>query len=265
VRAVNLIPGQQRAKRRGLPGGGRTGVAMYAPFAILGFALIAVLALVLTSNRINDRKDSINRLKQDQQASEAAANALRPYGNFAQMQRARVSTVRSLVNTSFNWDRMIRSLSRTIPSNVWLVSFKGTVNPNVQMSEGTSEGVGDLRGATQSPAIELVGCTYSHPAVARMMARMRNMDNVTEVALKDSEKSQATAQTSTGSTTTGGGQDCRTKKNITKFHLLIALGAAQVSSSSGAAATPASPAAQAQAAASAASQGSSPSVTGAGP
>jgi Tfp pilus assembly protein PilN len=264
VRPVNLIPGEQRTERRGLPGGGRTGAAVYAPFAILVFALVAVMALVLTSNRINDRKDSINGLKRDQQASEAAANALRPYGNFAQMQRARVSTVRSLVGTSFNWDRMIRSLARTIPSNVWLVSFKGTVDPNVQMSEGTAEGVGELRGSTQSPAIELVGCTYSHPSVARMMARMRNMDNVTEVALKDSEKSQATAQSSTGSTTTGGGQDCRTKKNITKFHLLIVLGAAQVSAA-GAAATPASPVAQAQAAASAASQGSSPSVTGAGP
>jgi Tfp pilus assembly protein PilN len=223
MRPVNLIPSEQR-RRRGasVPGYDRspTEVAAYGLIGLLTLAVVGVAALVLTSNKINDRQDTIANLKQDVASTQAAANALRPYGQFQQMQQARVDTIRNLSATTFNWARVLHALSRTIPSDVWLVAVRGTVRPNVEVEGGGGAGsVNSLRGKTQAPALELVGCTYSHSGVARMMARMRNIEGVTEVVLGNSER--PTSKSSGGA---GGGDDCRTRYSITRFDLLVVFG-----------------------------------------
>jgi Tfp pilus assembly protein PilN len=231
VRPVNLIPGDQR-RRGGLvvPGGGRTPaeLAAYGVLGLLGLALVGVVALVLTSNGVNDKKDEVAKLKQDVAAAEAAANALRPYGEFQELQQARVATIRGLAASSFNWARVVHALSRTIPSNAWLISAKGTVAPGVQLEGGGTGGVGaQMRGLTTAPALELTGCTYSHGSVARMMTRMRNIEGVTEVVLADSERPSANVEQEGGAAEAGaggGGDDCRTRYNITKFGILVVFG-----------------------------------------
>jgi hypothetical protein len=234
VRPVNLIPRDLRPTRGFVVAtpGSRTGFAVYVVLGALALAVVGVTALVATSKGVNDRKDRVAKAKNDELVAKRAADALRPYGTFAAMQRARVSTIKSLVDSSFNWERVIRALSRTIPSNAWLVSFKGTVRPGVDVAAGDSGGgLGGLRSKSDAPAIELVGCTYSHASVARMMTRMRNIDSVTEVVLKDSQKPQGSGQNKTpvggesGSSGKTGG-DCRTKYHIPKFEILVVLGAA---------------------------------------
>jgi Tfp pilus assembly protein PilN len=259
MRPVNLIPKDQR---RALGGGGAAGLPTYAFLGVLAAAVLVVLGLVITNNQINDRKGKVGELEARASRAEAAAQALAPYGNFARLQEARVATVRALAESRFNWERVIRALSRTIPSDVWLVSFKGTVTPDVQVeAEGGEGGTASLRTKTTAPAIELTGCTYDHEAVARMMVRMRNIDGVSEVALAKSERPESEDQ----SQSTGGGgatdsadtasSDCRTKDSITKFEILVALGNAQVQPVSSAPAGGAAPAPVAQAQQTAASAG----------
>jgi Tfp pilus assembly protein PilN len=260
LRPVNLIPADQRRGGRrvgaGRPGAG--GLVVYGFLGVLGFALIAVFALVLTSNRINDRKSSVSDLQQEAASAQAAADALRPYGNFAQLQRARVDTVNSLVNSAFNWERVLRQVSRTIPSDVWLTSLTATVAPDVDVAsgEGGGGGTSGLRSKADSPAVSVTGCTYSHNAVARMMTRMRNLDGVTDVVLSGSERPTGNVQdqSSTSSSEGGGGgggssADCRTKYRITKFDIVVVLGEAPFSKPAPpAAAAPTTPVASAQAA-----------------
>jgi Tfp pilus assembly protein PilN len=271
LRPANLIPPEQR-KGRFVPGAARPrrAVGVYLLLAGLGFALLGVTALVLTSNKVNDHKEQIGRLQREEASAKSAADALRPYGNFAQMQRARIATVKSLVGTSFNWERVMRSLTRTLPSDAWLVSFKGSVSPDVTIEGGEGAASG-LRNETQSPAIELVGCTYSHRAVARMMTRMRNLDGVTQVVLGDSERPEGKQdQGAQGGGAGGGesaGEDCRTKYSITKFNLLVVLGEAPYSKpgsvSMGGGSGAATPIASAQSATSTANEASA-AAAGAG-
>jgi Tfp pilus assembly protein PilN len=268
VRPVNLIPKEQQ---RGGGATGRTGFVPYLLLGALGLAVLGVAAVVLTSNKVNSEKSKVAQLNRDETTVRAAADALRPYGNFAQVKQARVATVNSLVDTSFNWERVIRSLSRTIPSNVWLTQFTGTTSPNVKVESGGTSGVAQARASVQSPAVELSGCTYSHSAVARMMVRMRNLDDVSDVLLQSSEKPDSADQAgsaSAGGGATGGGQgggdDCRTKYKIPKFEILVVLGHSTAGGpvpDTGTTAAPGGPVAAAQGAAATASSPSSAGPT----
>jgi hypothetical protein len=260
MRPVNLIPQEQQVRGRGL-GVGRTGFAPYIVLGFLGLAVIGVAAVVLTSNSVNSKDEEVARLQAETVSAKATADALRPYGNFAQVTQARVDTVNSLVSSTFNWERVLRSLARTIPSNVWLTSFTGTVNPDVKLEAGGGGGgaSGGSRGQTRSPAVQLVGCTYSHSAVAKMMVAMRNLDDVSEVVLESSEKPDQTGS-GVGESSSGGGGgsgDCRTTDKITKYEILVVIGhdktQAAAASAASTAAAPTSPTAAAQGAATTAS------------
>jgi Tfp pilus assembly protein PilN len=232
MRPVNLIPKDQR---RAMPGTGRAGLPTYVFLGALATAVLIVLGLVITNNQINDRKGRVGQLEARAARAQAAAQALAPYGNFARLSQARAATVQALADSRFNWERVLRALSRTIPSDVWLVSFKGTLSADVQVeAEGGEGGTGSLRTKTPAPAIELTGCTYNHEAVARMMVRMRNIDGVSEVALAKSERPESQDSSQAGGEGGGegsadtAGNDCRTRDSITKFEILVALGNAQV-------------------------------------
>jgi Tfp pilus assembly protein PilN len=231
MRPVNLIPSEQR-RGRGPSGRPATAnVAVYGVLAVLALAVVGVAAYVLTENKVTQKKDEVATLNRDAARAQMAADALRPYGQFADMQQARVETIRGLVTTSFNWERVLRSLARTIPSDAWLVSLKGTVSPDVDVESSGSGGGGGgggasaLRSKSPAPAIELTGCTYSHGDVARMMTRMRNLDGVSEVVLTNSERPQTSSQQPGGGQSQGASSDdCRTKYKITQFEILVVFG-----------------------------------------
>jgi Tfp pilus assembly protein PilN len=266
VRPINLIPKEQRASR-GLAGG-HTGIAPFVLLGILGIALVGMLAVVLTSNKVNSQNDKAAKLDQQTQKARAAANALRPYGEFAKVQQARLTTLQSLANTSFNWERVLRALSRAIPPNAWLVRFTGTVSPDVTLEAGGGTGDSSYRSKAPGPAVELSGCTYSQHAVARMMVRMRNIDGVSQVVLSKSERpeSEQQQQSQSDSGGSGGGDDCRTGYHITKFDLLVVLNQAAFAAPASSAAPGApstSPVAQAQSTAASQSNGTGSQAYGA--
>jgi hypothetical protein len=64
---------------------------------------------------------------------------------------------------------------------------------------------GNVRADLSAPAFELKGCTSSQDDVARLMSRLRLINDVSRVTLEDSAK-QASGQsgTSVGTSTTGG-------------------------------------------------------------
>ncbi len=213
MRAVNLIPVEQR--RGGAGGTGRSGGAVYVLLGLLAVAVLALSAYVLTGNSVNDKQAELNGLSVKAAAAEQQAAALKPYAQFAKLEQTRVATVKSLATSRFDWDRTLRQLSKVMPSTVWLSSFLATVKPGVTVDgAGASGDTGNVRQASQSPAIELTGCTTSQDEVARLMTRLRLMSGVDHVVLTNSEKlANATAAGSapaSGADSAGAGTgDCR--------------------------------------------------------
>jgi Tfp pilus assembly protein PilN len=242
VKPINLIPAEQRRGAARGPGG-RPSIGVFALLGGLGAAVVCVLAFVLLSNSINEKNDKLAGLQADAQGEKQVADALRPYGQFADMQKARHQQIASLSDSRFDWERALEQLSLAIPHNVYLLNVAATASPEVEIEGGGGSGdLANLRDKSTAPAFVMTGCTYSHHAVARMMTRMRNLDDVTEVNLSRSErKEDETGGSGPGVTTTDAQQsdeitDCVGSSRITKFDILVQFGGAATATADPAAA-----------------------------
>ena len=220
MKAVNLLPSDQRsasasgpAKAAGAPSGDPFGA--YVVLGALALAVVGLAAFVLAGNTIKDRKAELARVTAEAQATQAKADALKPYADFQTLAANRVATVTGLAQSRFDWDRALQDLSKAIPANVHLKSLKGSV------ASGTGASANPLRAAVQSPAIELSGCTDSHKSVAQLMSSLRAIRGVTRVSLSKSDKGAAalTPQLAGGAGGSSAGSLC--KGNPPSFELVM--------------------------------------------
>jgi Tfp pilus assembly protein PilN len=222
MRAVNLIPPEERGGRTG----GRTGSLSYVVIGALVALLAGVTLMVLTSKQISDREAEVAALELERDAAQTRLDSLRPFAQFASLQELRTATVTSLAQSRFDWERVIRELALVLPDDVWLLQLEGSVSPDVQLDSGADIA---LRGSVPGPALELVGCTVSQEAVGRLAAALQDIDGVTRVAVFKSERpepSPTETSTSEGVATGAEGEDdCRTRDFITRFEIVVAFDA----------------------------------------
>jgi Tfp pilus assembly protein PilN len=226
VRAVNLIPGDQR-RGGGTPG--RSGSAAHVVLGALAVLLVGVVVYVLSANQVTSRKAEVAKTNTEAASLEQQAAALRPYKDFATLSQTRVQTVASLAASRFDWERALRELARALPGDVWLTSLSGTVSPGVSIeSAGSGGSTGSLRSALQVPAIEIVGCTESQARVSSVMSRLRTMKGVQRVSLGLSEKSESAGGGGAAGAAAAGGQsggasnDCRNGSGrFPQFELVV--------------------------------------------
>jgi Tfp pilus assembly protein PilN len=261
VRAVNLIPNDQR-RGGGGGSGGRTGSAVYVVLGALGALVLAMAVYVLTGNQVTTRQGDVAKANQAATTLEQQAAALQPYAQFASLSESRLQTVSSLADSRFNWERAMRDLARALPGDVWLSSLVGTVAPGVTVKGGGGS-TASLRSAVQAPAIEIVGCTDSQSSVSRVMARLRTMRGAQRVSLASSQKAEGAAGPVGGGASSA---DCRNgNSHFPQFQLVIFFDApksAQVTPGQGA--TPPQGAASPGAAAPANQPVTQPTSTGGG-
>jgi Tfp pilus assembly protein PilN len=194
MRAVNLLPPDTRgaSKVSADLGAGREAKGGAGPFVVLGVLAACVAAAagyVLTDNTIKQRQADLAAVTARQQALANQAAQLKPYADFDASARARVQTVRDLATSRFDWEQALRDLSRAIPQDVTLRSLTGDISAEVGKSASP------LRGAISAPAITLQGCAPGQTQVARLMARLGDIDGVTRVSLSKSAAEEIDAST----------------------------------------------------------------------
>jgi Tfp pilus assembly protein PilN len=184
MRAVNLLPPDTRgaSKVSADLGAGPEAKGGAGPFVVLGILAACVAGTagyVLTDNTVKQRQTDLAQAQARQTALQGEAAKLKPYADFDASARARVQTVKDLAGSRFDWEQVLRDLSRAIPQDVTLKSLQGDI------SSGTGGG-GALRSAIASPAITVEGCAPGQTQVARLMARLGDIDGVTRVSLANS-------------------------------------------------------------------------------
>jgi Tfp pilus assembly protein PilN len=206
--------------------------------------VLCVLAFVMTSNSINSKTEELAKVQAESAGDKQVADSLRPYGQFATLQQARQEQITALASGRFDWERSLQQLSQALPDNVYLLTVAATQSPDVEVDEGGAGGdITNLRQKSPAPAFALSGCTYSQHAVARMMTRMHNLDDVTAVRLSKSVRKEDTSGT-TGTAVTQDNaaqqdiQDCVGSSRVTKFDLLIEFGGATTAQAGAAAGVP---------------------------
>jgi Tfp pilus assembly protein PilN len=186
MKAVNLIPADER-------GGGAKSLGSYTVLGVLALIVAMSATYALANRSIVRHQQELGRIEAQAQAAEAQTRQLSAYTGLSATHKDRADKVRQLAAGRFDWAHAIHEVSRTIPSNAWLTSMRGTVNTGVTLEGGADD---PLRASVQSPAIELVGCTTSQDDVARVISSLRRVDGVTHVSVSSSEKlDQATGAT----------------------------------------------------------------------
>jgi Tfp pilus assembly protein PilN len=184
MKAVNLIPTEQR---RAQSSGALAG-SSYIVLGVLAVLLLMVAGYVLTSNNVNQRKSDAAEAKAKADQLEAEVAARGAYTNFAQIKDARLASVSTVADTRFDWERLMRELSRVMPSGSWLQTTDASVTGNVTGSEPTTTTTTTGAPVTPQPKANLVGCTPEQTDVAAMMVRMRALHRVSDVELNESVK-----------------------------------------------------------------------------
>jgi Tfp pilus assembly protein PilN len=180
MKAVNLIPTEQRRVRSA---GGQSGSA-YVLIGVLATLVVMLGAYVFTSNNVNERKADAAAAKAEAKRLEAVVAQRGAFTNFAQIKDMRLASVSTIADTRFDWERLMRELSRVMPSGGWLQSADASVSGEVAGAEtaATNGGVA----VVPQPKANLVGCTPKQSDVARLMVRMRQVHRVSDVELNQS-------------------------------------------------------------------------------
>jgi Tfp pilus assembly protein PilN len=232
MRPLNLIPPEER---RGDSAPLRAGVLSYVVVGVLAAALLAVVALVLTSNKINDDKSELASLEARSAVAEQTASSLAPYDNFASLTATRSLTVTSLAQSRFDWERVLQELALVIPDDVTLENLSGAATP---ASGATTTTTGDSSAVT-GPSLQLSGCAEGQEGVARLLAALRDIDGVTRVGMQSSALADADTGTAGSATASVGGSGCEVKPDAATFEITVAFDAVPAPAAAATTAVPA--------------------------
>jgi Tfp pilus assembly protein PilN len=195
MNAVNLLPTDQRGGFAPVPvaaaGEPAGGSGAYVVLVALALCVVALAGYVLSGNAIRQHEADLAGLEARSAAVMAESARLRPYADFQSTAQTRIATVRDLATRRFDWERSLRDLARAVPEDVTVKSLGASISSQ-SGGGGTSSA---LRSALDVPAIQLEGCTVEQNAVARLMARLRNVQGVSRVSLQSSVKPAKTEST----------------------------------------------------------------------
>jgi Tfp pilus assembly protein PilN len=265
VRAVNLIPPEERRDKAPI----RSGSIAYLLLGALALALGAVSLIVLTNNKVADREAKIDALRQQQEAAKAGADQLAPFASFASLEQQRTATVRSLADSRFDWERVMRELALIIPNDVWLTGLSASVTGGSSgstsaSSSGSSTGSLDTSSIT-GPSLQLSGCAAGQEAVASFLTALRDIDGVTRVGLGSSDLANSSGSSSSTTGTTEASGSCAARNFIAQFEIVAAFDEVptpQIPAAAPGTSTPAAPAASSSSSPTAASDNSGTAEAG---
>jgi len=204
----------------------RTGPLPYVVLGVLAALLVGVALLVLTGNQISERMDRVTELKQEDAAATQEAKRLAAYVQFQALHEQRLTTISSLADSRFDWERVMRELSLVLPHDVWLTELSASAGSGAEAGAATG---GELSSSIAGPALSLGGCAAGQESVAGFITALKDIDGVTRVGVESSElPAEEEGAGSSSGVEEGGGSECQTRSFIAKFHLVVAFDAAPI-------------------------------------
>jgi Tfp pilus assembly protein PilN len=201
MKAVNLIPSDERRRGASVGGGRSQGVA----YVVLGgLAGIAVLVLLygVARHHASSRRSQLATIAAETQRAQESVAALTPYTSFIALREARMKAVAEVVDSRFDWAHAFHELGRVLPRDASITSLDGTVGAagsasGSSSSSSTSGAAGSATPVGSVPTITLGGCAGSQSEVALTLQRLRLIDGVSDVSLKSSATGGSSGSSST--------------------------------------------------------------------
>jgi Tfp pilus assembly protein PilN len=204
MRAVNLIPSENRGGGIGV-GAGRSEGAAYAVLGVLAGLAILALLYGIARHDVSSRRAELASVQARTQQADETASGLSSYTSFLTLREQRVQAVTSLVDSRFDWAQSLHELGRVLPHDATITSLNGTIGTAAGSSSGAASG-GSVSSATPPgsvPTFALAGCATSQSEVALTLQRLHLINGVTNVSLQSSQKSTASAAADSGQCSNG--------------------------------------------------------------
>jgi hypothetical protein len=195
MRAVNLIPSEDRRGGGVGVGAGRSEGAAYAVLGVLAGLAILALLYGMARHQVSSKRSQLASVQARTQSAHEAASGLASYTSFLSLREQRVAAVTELVGSRFNWAQSFHELGRVLPRDTTINSLNGTIGSGTGSSSTSSTSAssgGSVSSATPPgsvPSFTLDGCASSQSAVALTLQRLRLIEGVSNVALQSSSKS----------------------------------------------------------------------------
>jgi Tfp pilus assembly protein PilN len=186
MRAINLLP-RDDARRSG-PQKPQWLVIVPVIGAVLLSAVFSMLFLS-ASGKVKDRQSQLSSLQAELAAIPTPdASKVQTQNALASDKQTRINALNAALSRRVVWDRIFRELSLVLPSDVWLtnLSAKAPVSPSLAGSAPAPSG-----SAVAATGFTIEGYTYSHAAVARLLARLGVVPDLGNVQLQQSTLQKA--------------------------------------------------------------------------
>jgi Tfp pilus assembly protein PilN len=183
VRAVNLLPGDEANQGRKVP-----------PLPVLAgcigtVVISALLALMFLSGNagVAKKQHALEQVQAEYATIPAPASPV--VAELPRERQTRVTALAAVLGQRVAWDRLLREVSQVVPSDVWLIALNALA-PSISPAAA---------GGIPQQSFMVTGCTYSQDSVARFLARLSVVPDLTGMNLGSS---------STDSGGGGGGGQC---------------------------------------------------------
>jgi Tfp pilus assembly protein PilN len=183
MRAFNLLPREEAAERST-----RLGLVQVL-VALLGLLVVAGLGTgyLFMSGRVADKQAQVDDLRVQLADLEVPPEAPADEGGddvpLASDAEARTTALAGALTGRVAWDRVLREVTLVVPEDVWFTTVT-TGSPDAAAAGGTAPAATPAEGAGNS--LTIAGTARSQDAVARLLARLGVIPELTDVQLQSS-------------------------------------------------------------------------------
>jgi len=195
VRAVNLIPADQRRGAGGLAG--RSGGVAYVLTG--GLAVLVLLGIVyaFAVHNVANKTTDLAAVTQQVDSVNAQAQSLAPYVQFAGVSETEAGQVRTLAQSRFNWPTAMRQLALGLPSDVTLTSFSATA------------ATGSADAGVTGTSFNLSGCASSQGEIANVLTNLATIPGVNTVSLTNTIENKRKGKNAPSGISSNAGGGCQ--------------------------------------------------------
>ena len=169
MRAVNLLP---RDDPRGSSRQTNPLVLIGVVGAVAATAILAA-AFLMVSAGVADKQAQLDAAQSELDATPVPPPADTSNATLEQEKSARVVALSTALVTRIAWDRVLREISLVLPEDVWLTTL-------------SAKAPGPAAVAAPTAGFTITGKTYSHNGVARLLARLAVVPQLSNVQMQHS-------------------------------------------------------------------------------
>lgn len=210
MRAMNLLPPEERGGSRGVAGASARSSNLTAVHGIAGVGAVVTVGLVgfwaVTKHDTASAREAEATAVAQSAAAQQQVTRLAPVVAFDARRQARETSVLTLASGRTDWAQVLRATAGSLPSNVSVTTLK-LAGADATGAAATAAGAAGTTGlAATNGTVTLQVCADTQPRVATTLRRFRALPQVDDVALAQTARTAKSSGGSGGGTT--GGANC---------------------------------------------------------